>query len=293
MLNRFAIISLVFLFAASNLCIAQYGSFSKDERILFTKDSPFDRFDDGRPKVPDSILERMKEVSIEEAWGVLRGHGYNNQFEGNWMNVHPDRVLVGRAVTASFMPKRPDVDKVTADLGEKDKKIGGQNSWVIDTLVENDVIVIDLFGKIKEGTFAGDNLATSISARSKTGMIVNGAVRDLDGIFDIPNFSVYIRGVDPTGIGNVTLMGINIPIRMGDVMVMPGDVVLGRREGVIFIPPQYAEEVCTKSEDIRLRDEFGHLRLREGKYTPGEVDRKWSDAMEADFKDWKSKREKK
>ncbi len=172
-------------------------------------------------------------------------------------------------------------------MGEKDNRIGAQNSWVIDTLVKNDVIVVDLFGKIKEGTYAGDNLATAIYTRSKTGMVIDGGIRDLDGIFEIPNFSTFIRGVDPTGIADVTLMGINIPIRIGHATVMPGDVVLGRREGIIFIPPHLAEKVVTRSEDVRLRDEFGHQRLREGKYTPGEIDRKWTPNIEEDFEGWK------
>ena len=266
----------------------------KEKIIEVTPLNPYDRFPDGRPRVPDDILQRMKEVSIEEAWAVLKSHGYNHQFEDHWMNVHPERVLVGRAVTAAFMPKRPDVEEVTNDLGKKDKRIGAQNSWVIDTLVENDVLVVDLFGKIKEGTFAGDNLSTSIAARSKTGFIVDGGVRDLDGIFEIPGINVFVRGIDPTALAETTLMGINIPIRIGEAMVMPGDVVLGRREGIIFIPPHLAKEVVEKSEDVRLRDEFGHQRLREGKYTPGQIDRKWSQEIEDDFNQWlKARNEKK
>ncbi|MBZ0258916.1 RraA family protein [bacterium] len=284
------------LAAALLLCassVAQFGTFSKDELIRFTPDNPYPRFEDGRPRVPDEILERMKEVSIEEAWGVLRGKGYRLQFTGDWVNLHPDRVLVGRALTAAFVPKRPDLDKVTEELGKEQGNKGGQNSWVIDRLSENDVIVIDLFGKVKDGTFAGDNLANSIWTKSKTGMVIHGGVRDIDGIFPLPDFNVFIRGMDPTAIADVTLLGINTPVRIDEATVMPGDVVLGGREGVIFIPPQLAEEVCERSENIRLRDEFGHLRLREGKYTPGEIDTKWTDEINADFEQWKKDRAKK
>lgn len=283
----------IFLFMVSNTsAYAQYGTISKEERILYTRSNPYERFEDGRPKVPDEWLKRMKDVSIEEAWGVLRKHGYHFQFAGNWMNLHPDRIVVGRAVTASFMPKRPDVEEVTNELGKQDQRIGAQNSWIIDTLVENDVIVVDLFGKVKDGTFAGDNLATSIATKTKTGMVIDGGIRDLDGIFEIPDFNAFVRGVDPTAIAGVTLMGMNVPIRIGEVTVMPGDIVLGRREGIIFIPPHLVEEVVTTSEDIRLRDEFGHLRLREGKYTPGQIDRRWTDDIEEDFKQWKEQRDK-
>jgi len=290
MAKRMAFIVAAVLMAWPHWAQAQYGTFTKEQRILYTRQNPFPRFEDGRPRVPDDILQRMKQVTIEEAWGVLRSHRYNAQFEGGWINLHPDRVLVGRAVTAAFMPLRPDVEEVTRELGHQDERVGAQNSWIIDTLVENDVIVVDLFGKIEDGTFAGDNLATSIYAKSKTGMIVNGAVRDVDGIFEIPDFNVFVRGLDPSGIAGVTLMGINVPIRLGRVTVMPGDVVLGRREGIIFIPPQFAQEVVEKSEAIRLRDEFGHQRLREGKYTPGQIDRDWTSDIEADFEQWKKEK---
>jgi regulator of RNase E activity RraA len=258
-----------------------------EETIALTPQNPFDRFPDGRPRVPDDLVQRMALVTIEEAWGVLRRHGYHHQFEGGWMNLHPDLVLVGRAVTAFFVPQRPDLHAVVEELGKTAGCVGGQNSWVIDTLVENDVVVVDLFGKVKDGTFAGDNLSTAIHARSKTGMVVDGGMRDLARVYEIPDFAVFIRGVDPTAIAGVTLAGLNTPIRIGAATVLPGDIVLGTREGIIFVPPHLAQEVVERSETIRLRDRFGHQRLREGKYTPGEIDRSWSEAIEADFEEWR------
>lgn len=263
---------------------------AREQIIALTPQCPFDRFGDGRPRVPDELLKRMELVTTEEAWGVLRKHGYHYQFAGDWLNLHPAQVLVGRAVTAVFMPARPDVQAVIQQRGETEGRIGGQNSWVIDTLVENDVIVVDLFGKIKNGTFAGDNLGTAIQARSKTGMVIDGGIRDAQRIYEMPGFSVFVRGVDPSAIADVTLMGINVPIRIGEATVLPGDVVLGTREGIIFVPPHLAQEVVERSEDVRLRDEFGHQRLREGKYTPGEIDRAWPQAIETDFAAWRSAR---
>jgi len=277
------------LFYSESYC--QPGVFPKDALIEYTPMYTSDRFPDGRPRVPDDILERMKEVTIEEAWGVLGRYGYNNQFEGNWQILNPDRKLVGRAVTCVFMPERPDVNDVINEKGKDDNRKGsGQNSWVIDTLLPNDVIVVDLFGKIVDGTFAGDNLATSIYTKTKTGMIIDGSVRDLEGILPIPNFTTYIRGIHPSYLRDVMLMGINVPVRIGNVTVVPGDVVLGTAEGIIFIPPHLAQQVVESSERTRLRDEFGHQRLREGKYTPGEIDQKWTPEIEKDFKEWLKKR---
>jgi regulator of RNase E activity RraA len=171
--------------------------------------------------------------------------------------------------------------------GKDEGRIGGQNSWVIDTLLPDDVIVVDLFGKIKDGTFAGDNLSTAIHARTGTGMVIDGGIRDLQRIYEIAGFGVFVRGVDPSAIANVTLNGINVPIRIGEATVLPGDVVLGTREGVIFIPPHLVQDVVERSEDVRRRDAFGHQRLREGKYTPGEIDRAWPPHIEEDFQAWK------
>jgi regulator of RNase E activity RraA len=201
-------------------------------------------------------------------------------------------VLVGRAVTAFYHPLRPDVNERINERGEKEGRIGGQNSWIIDTLVKGDVIVVDLFGKVTWGTFLGDNLANSIHVKSGgTGVVIDGGARDLEGVKEIPDFPIYNRGWDPSYIRDVMLMGINTPVRIGHASVMPGDVVLGKEEGVLFIPAHLAEEVVETSEIIRLRDEFGHQMLKEGKYTPGEIDRKWTEEIEADFRDWLRERE--
>jgi len=261
---------------------------SRQKIIELTPLNPYDRFPDGRPRVPDDVLERMRHVTTEEAWGVLRRHGYDFQFEGNWLNLHPERILVGRAVTGRYVPHRPDLHDVIEAQGEADGRIGGQNSWVIDTLVEDDVIVIELFGKIVKGTFAGDNLSTSIAAHTGgTGMVVDGGMRDYQRVIEIPEFNGFVRGLDPTGIGEVTLTEINGPIRIGQATVLPGDVVLGTPTGVIFIPPHLAQEVVERSEDVRLRDRFGKQCLREGRYTPGQIDRKWTEDIEADFAEWR------
>jgi len=284
----------VFLWCAVwNYTDAQVGVFSKQDLLDYTPLYKGERFADGRPKVPDAILDRMKDVSIEEAWSVLRKYGFNDQFEGNWTINIPSPNLVGRAVTGVFMPLRPDVNDVIKARGEKEKRIGAQNSWIIDTLVKRDVLVVDLFGKIVGGTYAGDNLSNSIKAKTGTGIIIDGACRDLRGINEIEDFPVFVRGWDPSFLVDVMLMGLNSPIRIGRATVMPGDVVLANAEGVIFIPAHLAEEVVETSELVRYRDDFGHQRLREGKYTPGQIDSKWSEPIERDFDSWLKEKGKK
>lgn len=262
--------------------------FNTPERIAaLTPQNPFDRLPDGRPMVPDDWLDRMTLVTNDEAYGVIeRGHGYKYQFEGNWMNLHPDRNVVGRVVTAAFMPIRPDLHEVVQNIGVSEGRDGGQNTWVIDTLGPRDILVVDIFGKVRDGTVIGDNLATA-AARTGTGMIIDGGIRDYARILELENFNVFCRGADPSAINEVTLVGVNIPIRIGNATVLPGDVVLGTMEGVTFIPPHLVEEVVTRSEDVRQRDVFGKLRLSEGKYTSGDIDRSdWAAHIEADFQEW-------
>ena len=269
---------------------AQLDLFSKEQRIEFTPEWQGDRFPDGRPNVPDSVLARLKDVTADEAWDVLQDAGYHNQFEGGWKVINPGQRLVGRVVTAVFMPRRPDVDSVIRANGKKENRIGDENSWIIDILKPGDVLVVDLFGKIRYGTIVGDNLSTAIYAKSHNGLIVNGAVRDVTGIQEIPGFQVYTRGVDPSALENVMLTGINVPIRIGDVTVMPGDIAIGDPEGITFVPPQLAEKVADDTEMDHLVDDWGHMMLREGKYTPGQIDAKWTKEMIEQFNAWLEKK---
>jgi regulator of RNase E activity RraA len=262
---------------------------SPDKVAELTRLSAGERLPDGRPRVPDELLERMKLVTTEEAWSVLRRHGYHFQFEGNWLNLHPEQILVGRAVTAVFVPMRPDFHELVQERGLAEGRSGGQNTWVIETLVPNDVLVVDLFGKIKDGTFAGDNLSTAIHARAHTGFVVDGGIRDLQRILELPDFAVFTRGVDPSAIHDVTLAGVNVPVRIGQATVLPGDVVLGTPTGVLFIPAHLAAEVVEHSEDTRLRDRFGKGRIAAGTYTSSEIDvPNWAEHIEADYQKWRA-----
>ncbi len=262
---------------------------NRDDIIQLTPLWTGERFPDGRPRVPDDILRRMTHMVTEEAWSVLWQHGYHFQFEGNWMQLHPDLVLVGRAVTGVFVPHRPDLHDYLMDYGHNvEGRIGAMNSWVIETLVEDDVIVIDLFGKVYEGTYSGANLSTAIATRTKRGQVIHGGIRDAQQIVEIGNFATFCRGMDPTPIRNVTLVGLNVPCRIGAATCMPGDVVLGTMTGILFIPPHLAEEVVEHSERTHMREMFSHQRLREGIYNSSQMDTKWTEAIEADFAEWRT-----
>jgi len=257
-----------------------------DRVQLYTSTWQGPRLSDGRPKVPDDILQRMKNVSIEEAWAIIRNEGYHNQFEGNWQILHQDVPVVGRALTAQYMPARPDLKKMIDEQGKAEGRIGASNSWPIDMLQKGDVYVADGFGKVVDGTLIGDNLGNSIYAKSGNGVVFDGAVRDIEGLGEIQGFNAFVRGWDPSFLQESILTGINVPIRIGRAICLPGDVVLAKREGVLFIPAHLAEKVVKSAEAIMLRDRFGHQRLKEGKYTPGQIDGRWSDEVREDFLKW-------
>ena len=292
---RRASIAVVLLLMVTSLAQAQPGVLTKEQLIEYTPDWKGERFPDGRPKVPDAILDRMKTVTLEEAWAVVTGAGFSHQYEDNWVSIHPGQVLVGRALTSQWLPGRPDILRVIEDKGRAQGRVGGTNAWPVDMLQPRDVYVSDHFGLKENGASVGDNVGSAIYAKSGNGIVYDGAIRDINGLREMENFTSFVRSYDPSHhIGNAsagarlnsTMIGINIPIRIGGAFVMPGDVVLGRDGGVIFIPPQLAEQVVRSSEITRLRDEFGHARLRAKVYTAGQIDGRWTDAIEADFTQW-------
>jgi regulator of RNase E activity RraA len=286
-------LKLVFtLCMAVSFAAASSQTISKEELIFLTSEWKGERFPDGRPKVPDDLVTRARNIGIEEAWQVMRNDGYVNQFERNWKTVNDTVKVIGRALTASFMPSRPDVEKNIKDRGKQQGRIGNTNAWPIDMLTKGDVYVADCFGKIEGGTLIGDNLGNSIYNKSGNGVIFDGAARDLQGLSDIKGFNAFVRDFDPSFLENVVLMGLNTPIRIGRAIVLPGDLVISEREGVLFIPAHLAEKVVSTAEFIALRDRFSKVMLRSGKYTPGQIDNEWSPALREEFLKWVEQNEK-
>ena len=250
---------------------AQINTFTKEQMIEYTAQNPFERFPDGRPKVPDAIIERAKGLSAEEVWSVLPGKGFRNQYEDGFQVLHPGKKMVGRAFTVQFMPTRPDVETVmTAKAREKGARVLN-NQYALDMLQPGDVLVVDLFGKKEGGTIVGDNLFYYVMKATKGGgMIVDGSIRDLEGISEM-DMPAYFRSAHPSAITNVMLTGINVPVRIGNVTVMPGDLVMGDREGIYFIPPQFAQEVVDKADTVHVHDEWTRKKFDEGKYKSSEI----------------------
>lgn len=290
MKRGFVLLVVVSFFICMGANAQQIGSSSEYVKAL-TADWTGERFADGRPKVSDNLLERLKKVTIEEAWAELIELGYHNQYEGEWslINETESDVMTGRAVTAQFMPARQDLENQVIEQGKKEGRNWKQRrtvSWAVTTLVEGDVYVADAYGKESYGTVIGSNLGSGVFANSKRGIIVYGHVRDMEGLQNIKGFNGWIKGADPSYMRKTLLTSINAPIRIGHATVLPGDAVLAKKHGVLFIPAHLVEHIVLTAEFTALTDEFGQQRIREHKYTAGEIDSVWSDEINKDFKNW-------
>jgi regulator of RNase E activity RraA len=281
--TAFLIIFICSLFI-SNSSIGQ--TISKDELIFLTSEWKGERFSDGRPKIADELLRRAKNIGIDDAWTVLKNEGYTNQFEGNWKMVENNVPVVGRAVTAMFMPTRPDIEKNIKARGVTLGRKGNTNSWPIETLTKGDVYVADGFGKIAGGTLMGSTLGNAIFSKTGNGVVFNGAARDIEGLQEIKGFNAFVRDFHPSFLEEMVLMGLNTPIRIGNVMVLPGDLVIAQREGVLFVPAHLAEQVVSTAEFVTRKDQFGFEMVKSGKYTTGQIDSQWTDDIKSAFLKW-------
>jgi regulator of RNase E activity RraA len=277
---------LLFLFCKGTL---QAQTISREELIFLTSEWKGERFADGRPKVPDDLLRRARRIYIDDAWTVLKNEGYTAQFEGGWKMVNDTVPVVGRAVTAMYMPSRPDVEKKIKERGAQQGRKGNTNSWPIEVLTTGDVYVADAYGKIGGGTLMGSTLATAIYSKTGNGVIFNGASRDLQEIRKMTGFNAFVRDFHPSFLEEMVLMGLNAPTRIGGVMVLPGDLVIAQAEGVLFVPAHMAEQVVSTAEFVIRKDQFGFEMVRTNRYTTGQIDSQWTDEIKTAFLGWLEK----
>ncbi|MEJ7827607.1 MAG: RraA family protein [Segetibacter sp.] len=286
---------LAFLCCTTTIINAQRVGSTPEYIKALTSKWTGERFSDGRPKVPDIILERLQNSTLEQVWGYMDRRGYRNQVEENWVILKPGETMTGRVVTAQFMPTRPDLDTLVRNAGKAEGRSqkGGINIWPIDILTKGDVYVADGYGKIKDGTLIGSSLGNAIYGKTGKGVIFYGSVRDMQELKDTKGFNAWVKGSHPSYIKDMTPTSINAPIRIGEVSVLPGDVVFANEYGVAFIPAHLVEGLVKDSELVGLRDEFERFLLQQAKYPGGEIHGDWSDKIKNEFRTWVAKYPKK
>ena len=273
------------LFVCLGYSSVKAQTISKDELTFLTSEWKGERFADGRPKVSDDLVARAKNIGIDDAWTVLKNLGYTSQFELGFKTVN-DEPFAGRAVTAMFMPSRPDVEKNIKERGIQNGRRGNTNSWPIEILTKGDVYVADGFGKIEGGTLMGSTLGTAIFTKTGNGVVFNGAARDVQGLAEIKGFNAFVRDFHPSFLEKMVLMGLNTPIRIGSAIVLPGDLVIAQKEGVLFVPAHLADEVVRTAEFVMLKDKFGFEMVKTAKYATGQIDSEWTIGIKDDFIKW-------
>ncbi len=277
------VLAVMTLVSAGSYLSAQ--TIPKEELIFLTSEWKGERFPDGRPKISDDLLERAKKIGLDDAWQVLKVSGYLNQFEHGWKTLN-DETMTGRAVTAMYMPNRPDLEKNIKARGAQQGRVGNTNTWPIAVLKKGDIYVADAFGKINGGTLIGSTLGNSIFANSGNGVILNGAARDIPGLEEIKGFNAFVRDFHPSFMEEMLLMGLNSPIRIGGAVVMPGDLVIATKIGVLFVPAHMAEQVISTAEFVVRRDKYAFEVIKSGKYSGGQLDNAWTEEMKLDFLKW-------
>jgi 4-hydroxy-4-methyl-2-oxoglutarate aldolase len=279
------------LLLTAALVDAQLFKLTPEQVVEITADNPFERFPDGRPKVPDALIEQAKGLSAEDIWAVLPGKNYRNQWADGFQLLHPGTKMAGRAFTAQFMPTRPDIMGALTANATKAGIASYTHQYALDQLQPGDVFVADVFGKGAEGTIVGDNLFYYVHKATRGGgLVVDGSVRDLEGLSDIP-MPAYYRHAHPTPIREVMLTGINVPIRIGEATVSPGDLVLGDREGVYFIPPSLVQGILDRADETHIHDEWTKRKFDEGKYKSQEIYGSPRDpALKKEYEDYLAKK---
>lgn len=284
-------IMLLSIFLSSSSLKAQSLGASPEYVKSLTQAWKGERTKDGRPKVPDAVLERLKKCTLEQIWGFLNRRGYRNQVAKDWIILKPSEKMVGRVVTTQFVPSRPDLDTLIITMGKREGRSskGSTNIWPIDILVKGDVYVADGFGKIKHGTLIGSSLGNAVYGKTGKGVIFYGSVRDMEELKETAGFNAWVKGHDPSYIRDMTPLSINAPVRIDDVTVLPGDVVFANEYGVVFVPAHLVEELVSSAEMTALRDEFERYMLQQGKYPSGEIHGTWNDNIKNEFRSWISK----
>jgi len=242
-----------------------------------------------RTRVTDEQLAKLKTLPIEAVWGAVQAKGYRHSFVNQWILTRPDERLVGRALTMRYLPVRPDLMEAVQTLAKEGDWDHQFNVRAGEDTKPGDVLVVELGGAVERATFMGDVTGLGIKARGAAGVVVDGGIRDFAEFLPMKGFPVYVKGVHASAMADHVGVDWNAPVRIANVTVLPGDVVVADPEGVLFFPPQIAADVIAAAENTVYTETFKREMIQNPKYRSRDVYPRLSPELQKLYEEWKKK----
>jgi regulator of RNase E activity RraA len=210
-------------------------------------------------------LAKLRELPLEAIWGAVRAQGHLNCCITGLATTRPGERLVGRARTIRCLPDRPDLRKASQELNKAGNWPNASNVRAAEDSEPGDVLVVDLGGRVAEGIFWGDISALGAQINGAAGAVLWGGTRDKEELEAMKGFPVLAVGFDP-GVNTSIGTDWNVPVRVGNATVLPGDIVVADSEAVIFFPAALADAVIRRATAVKEQEDYERQLVREKKY---------------------------
>jgi regulator of RNase E activity RraA len=233
-------------------------------------------------RLPSPVAERLRQISTATLTTQLFKLGFRNTFLQGLRPLCPEIRMVGVAVTLRFVPAREDLATFGA-LGDPTYP----QRHVIEHIQAGEVLVVDCRG-IPAAAAAGDILVARLRARGAAGLVADGGIRDYPAVQEL-GLPVYALG--PSGPAHIVrhlAVDTNTPVGCAEVLVMPGDVLVGDAEGVVCIPRAVVETVAVQGLEQEELETFLLEKVKNGAALGGTYPP--SAATLADYETWRSER---
>lgn len=230
---------------------------------------------------PKALIEGLARIGSATASGELSRLGIRDPFMRGPLAWSKGKTVVGPALTLQFMPKREDLYGVD-EYADPERQL---HRHVLYHTQPGDIVVVDARGDLSSGVF-GEMMLTYFKGRGGIGVVIDGCVRDYPHVQQL-DLGLWLRGVTPNYHTQTGIMpfAVNVPIACGNVLVMPGDIIVADDDGVVVVPVKLAPELLRKASEHAEWEDFSRLRLSQGgdlrKYYP------LSEEARAEYEEWR------
>jgi regulator of RNase E activity RraA len=232
--------------------------------------------------VAPQILEQLRHISTATLTTQLFKLGFRNTFLSGVRPLNPALRMAGEAVTVRFVPAREDLATFDA-IGQP----GYPQRKAIDEIEPGQVLVLDC-RNIDSSAAGGEILMSRLKARGAAGAVTDGAMRDYVSIQKL-GFPVFAKNMAATAhVHKHWAVDVNVPVGCAEVLIMPGDIMVGDDEGVVCIPRHVVEKVAQSGLEMEVLEAFVLEKVQAGAPLAGTYPP--SDTMRAEYEAWKKKR---